>query len=704
MIVCIACIMILCGGYILYQKSIETAVSNTTVSFMEQLAEHDIKNVVSQSDNRVSYIHSLCKRIELVRREEQMDIPYLLSVEGQATPFEKIYLITTEGTVYDSTYLVSSLNEVAWADHYRSATGDFASRFETESRESWGEYLIYGSHLEAPVAYGNEWIEGVVGLVSLSDMDGLLSLESFGGRGTTILIQNNGDILTASRYYDSEERQNYFSELEHASYLNGGSFSKCKESIAQHESFYIQYLYQNVQYSAMLVPIDDIKGNDWYMVVKVLDEVTSDQTRDLMGRSLIFFVFLGVVVIIVAIFIFKTMKAEEAARASERAKTTFLANMSHEIRTPLNGITGLLYLMKQNPGDAEKQKEYIEKAEVSASFLKSVITDVLDMSKIESGQMDLYCQRLDLKKLLRDIRLLIAPQAQQRGQQFILNDEDLTSPWVMGDEVRLKQILVNLVGNSLKFTPAGGSISITVKQQTQADAVDTTFIISDTGCGMSPAFLEKIWKPFEQEKRLASQNGTGLGTTLSKALVDKMEGTITAESQQGQGTTFTIRIPFEITEAGNEAPQEGSAYEMVLAGKQILAAEDNMINREILTEILRAYGAVITPAINGQEAIDLFEQSKPYTFDFILMDIQMPIRNGYEAAQAIRAMERPDSKVIPILALTANAFKKDEEQALASGMDGFVTKPLNINTLLEKLYEIGSHGGKQEEEGKTGGL
>lgn len=207
--------------------------------------------------------------------------------------------------------------------------------------------------------------------------------------------------------------------------------------------------------------------------------------------------------------------------------------------------------MHQNLEDRDKLKEYLQKAEVSADFLKGVITEVLDMSKIESGQLELYCQKLDLKKLLQEIEMLIGPQTDERKQQFIMDCRNLTAPWVMGDEVRLKQIIVNLLGNSLKFTPAGGTITFTVTQVLRGEIADTIMQITDTGCGMSPDFSEKIWLPFEQERRLSSQNCTGLGTTLSKLLAEKMGGTIDVASQEGIGTTFTVRIPLPGKRAGH---------------------------------------------------------------------------------------------------------------------------------------------------------
>ena len=690
-LMCAICLCLLAGGYMLYQRSIEGAVSGTTRSFMEQLAEHDIRNVGSQFANRLNYLHSLGVRIQMVREEEQIDIPYLLSVDSQATQFQKLYLITSQDTVYDSAYLISTLDELPWADAYRAATGDFVVRFVIDKREAWGEYLLYGIKLDGPVPYGGEQIEGIVGLVPLEELSGLIQLESFDGRGTVLVIDQDGIIITASRYYDKELDLRYFSELEQASFLNGTSLEQCKAAISRGEDLYVEYVFQGVQYNAMLKSMgDESYGNGWYTVVKVPESVSAEQTRALLSRSLVFFGLLSVVIFALAAFVFKNMRAAQIAQASERAKSTFLSNMSHEIRTPLNGISGLLYLMRQNLDDREKQKEYLEKAEVSADFLKSVITEVLDMSKIESGQLELYSQRLDLEKLLREIEMLIGPQAVERKQRFVVDRGGLTAPWVLGDEVRLKQIIVNLLGNALKFTPAGGSITLAVSQELSGGTAHTTFRIADTGCGMSPAFLERIWQPFEQERRFGSQNGTGLGTTLSKMLAEKMGGGIDVESREGEGTTFTVRVPLAAAQPEQTPIQPNWEARVSLAGTRILAAEDNDINREILLEILAAYGADVTPAVNGREAVDLFSQSPVSSFDVILMDIQMPVLDGYDAARAIRAMDRPDGRTIPIFALTANAFKQEADRARESGMDDVITKPLDVDVLLQKLSALGA--------------
>ncbi len=371
--------------------------------------------------------------------------------------------------------------------------------------------------------------------------------------------------------------------------------------------------------------------------------------------------------------------------------------MSHEIRTPLNGIVGLHYLMRSSLDDREKLEGYLKKAEISAEFLKGVITDVLDMSKIESGQLEFYPREMNLFALVEEIKILLETQAEEKGIVFQVDCAGLNKPLVLGDALRVKQVLTNLLGNALKFTPEGGHVTLTVSQEEGRETVQTLFTVADTGCGMSQEFLDKIWLPFEQERRIASQSGTGLGTTLSKTLVEKMNGTIEVESREGEGTVFRVAIPFPAVQeqkaAELSAEEENSSWE--LAGKQVLIVEDNEINRMILGAILEEQGCVLTEAADGAEALSVFEHSSPGFSDLILMDVQMPVMNGYEAARRIRALSRPDAEQVPIFSITANAFREDVEKALAAGMNDVITKPLDVKLLLVKIRNL-----KEQEDGK----
>lgn len=683
-VVCVLTVAMLAGAFLLYRLSITQAVDGATMSFMAQLADHDAQAVHNQMSGTWSSLESLVDRMRITRESEREEVSYLLGVEAQATSFDRILLVTDDEQVHDSTYLVSNLDDAAWAQAYRDASDHFAVRYSFEEREKWGEYLAYGVKLAEPFSVEGVTFAGAVGLVPLDDVESSLRLESFDGQGTAIVIQPSGAIVTASEYYGGPDGQSYFAELEQAAFVQG-TYEQCVDDIRNERDAFVAYEYNGERYSAMMKPIDD---SDWTLVVKVKSSVTASQVNDLMTRSLIFFAAFGVIVAAVLMVIYRSVRGARIARESERAKSAFLANMSHEIRTPLNGIVGLQYLMRQNLDDREKLEAYLDQADVSAEFLKSVITDVLDMSKIESGQMDLRVEPFDLAAMLRDIQALIAQQAAACKLEFAVDVEELEAPCVLGDEMRIKQALVNLLGNAIKFTPEGGRVSLTVSQGLDKDAVVTEFVVSDTGCGMSPEFLARIWEPFEQERRMTSQSGTGLGTSLSKVIVEAMGGTIEVASELDAGTTFTVRLPLPPVEG--EASRMGPVVpsdEIALDGMHVLVAEDNDVNRMIIVDILEDEGCEVTEARDGREAVEAFEAAAPGAFDVVLMDLQMPNLDGYEATSAIRTLDREDAAKVPIMALTANAFREDVDRARACGMDDVITKPLDVDRLLARLKE-----------------
>ena len=370
-----------------------------------------------------------------------------------------------------------------------------------------------------------------------------------------------------------------------------------------------------------------------------------------------------------------------------------MTSMSHEIRTPLNGISGLCYLMLQSLDNKEKLTEYLQKTMVTTTFLKDIINDVLDMSKIESGQLELIYRDLDLNELLSEVEKLLETQAHDKRIAFTMEYHDLTQNWIIGDQIRIKQILMNILGNAIKFTPEGGTVTLTAEQKKEGEVVYTTFVIKDNGCGMSLDFLDRIWQPFEQENRRIYKNGTGLGTTISKNLVEKMKGTISVESKPEQGSIFTITIPFLISKESGAVKRESAQEEVIdIKGTHILVVEDNELNRMIITTVLEEKGCLLTEAVNGKEAVDIFEASQEHSFDLILMDVQMPVMNGYDAARCIRQSSHSDAKTITIFAVTANAFQEDLDKALESGMNDVITKPLNIEKLLKKIGHIKSEG------------
>ena len=389
----------------------------------------------------------------------------------------------------------------------------------------------------------------------------------------------------------------------------------------------------------------------------------------------------------------------ESARAAEKAnqaKTEFLSQMSHDIRTPLNAIIGFSTIMLGDSGDPAQVEDYTKKILSSGKQLLLLINDVLDMSKIESGKIDLSAKPFSLFDMLCSVKEVIKTIADAKHQDFKMVIEEMEHDSFNADESRINQILINLLNNSVKYTPVGGSITLSVSSEHgNTDKYDRiTFIVEDTGYGMSKSFLEEAFKPFSREQRsdTISVQGTGLGLSITKNLVDLMSGTIDVVSEEGKGSRFTVIIPMKVSETLAEKKEETNENsENVLKGLNILVAEDNPLNSEIMTQIMKINGASVVIAPNGQEAVNTFQSNKEGTFDLILMDIQMPVMNGYEAARAIRALSndnRPDASSIPIIAVTANAFTDDVREALLSGMNAHISKPINVNAMKSTVSKV----------------
>ena len=389
--------------------------------------------------------------------------------------------------------------------------------------------------------------------------------------------------------------------------------------------------------------------------------------------------------------------ALETAKRSEKAKNAFFNNMSHDMRTPLNAIIGMSELVQKNLDDPQKIAGYMEKINFSSKQLLNLINDILEMSRLEQGKISLDYQQFDLKKCVNDCAAPFHAQADKEQKTFTVSF-DMEDAIVMGDFFRIGQILNNLLSNAFKYSKAGAQIFLRVKQLNQQEHTKYQIVVQDTGIGMSREFVERIFEPYARETRFGAQkvSGTGLGMPIVKSLVSQMSGQITVDSELGKGSTFTITIPLETVRETEKPEQEETeaASQFSLEGRKILLAEDNDFNMEIATEILSMHGVQVTQAWNGAEAVLLFRESLPFSFDAILMDMQMPEMDGCEAARNIRAMNRPDAQVIPIIAVTANAFAEDIAMTTEAGMNAHISKPIDFEVLCRTLEEwIGKERG-----------
>lgn len=382
-------------------------------------------------------------------------------------------------------------------------------------------------------------------------------------------------------------------------------------------------------------------------------------------------------------------RAAEEATLANAAKTDFLRRMSHDIRTPINGIRGMVQIADRFPNDAKKQAECREKIMRSSDFLLDLVNDVLDMSKLESGEMQLEEVPFNLNELLHDVGTLLSTQAQTRGITYTITMEDKREKHVIGSPLHLRQIFQNIGGNAIKYGRAGGYVhaACSIVSQTE-NTVRYRFICEDNGCGMSEEYQKHMFEPFSQENSGArtTYQGTGLGLSIVKKLVDAMGGTVTVVSEKGVGTTFITEIPLKLDPAASDAEKpEEEIDTTVFRGLHVLLVEDNEVNMEIAAFLLEDSGAEVTKAWNGAEGLEKFKASAPGTYDLILMDIMMPVMNGLEAAEKIRALDRPDSETVPIFAMTANAFSDDAARSRKAGMNEHLTKPLDLEKITKAV-------------------
>ena len=764
----------------------------------------------------------------------------------------KIMLLDSMGTAH-----LNGGDIGIWDDITHLADGKERHTFISDTSNVSGTFMAFTQKLENPITVGEEE-ERFTHLVLLKDIKTLkkyYTTESYSGNAATYIIKKNGILAFYDAQADILGARNIFKALEKAEYVRGRSFAEIKQNLISTGVTAANIMIHNVEYYYCLTTLTEY---DMTLMLLIPAEYVAASTMNMMNSTLrvqIIVMSLMFILLVLAFIGFlmvqetnKMMKIEQqnnqelnrlrlaaeealyAAESASKAKSTFLSNMSHDIRTPMNAVIGFATLALANMENSEKVKDYLSKILSSSNHLLSLINDILDMSRIESGKIQLEEQEANLSDMLHDIKTIISGQIHAKQLELYMDVIDVTDEDVFCDKTRLNQVLLNLLSNAIKFTLPGGTVSICVTQLPNAPEGKGLYEIKvkDNGIGMSQEFAEKIFEPFERERSstVSKIQGTGLGMAISKNIIDMMGGTISVQTEKGRGTEFTIRLtlrlqsehrsvkkikeleglkalvvdddfntcdsvtkmlvqvgmrsewtmfgkeailrakqsielndPFhayiidwrlsdvngievtrQIRALGDDTPiiiltaydwsdievearnagvtafcskpmfmsdlreslmtalgQQNQKNDTVLPAaqdknkfkdKKILLVEDNELNREIAFEILKEYGFKIDTAENGAEAVEKIKLSKPGDFDLVLMDVQMPVMNGYEATRAIRALETPQLAEIPILAMTANAFDEDRKMALESGMNGFLSKPVQIEELIDNLQRV----------------
>ncbi len=384
--------------------------------------------------------------------------------------------------------------------------------------------------------------------------------------------------------------------------------------------------------------------------------------------------------------------AAKKADAANEAKTEFLQRMSHDIRTPINGICGMIDMAEHYADDMEKQTEYRAKIKEASNLLLELVNDVLDMSKLESGEVVLEESPFNLSKIFEEVLVVIEQVVAEQNIRIVWEKKEIKHRDLIGSPRYVKRVMMNILSNAVKYNRENGQIYISCMEipSEQPEMTIIEFVCRDTGIGMTDEFQKHIFEPFAQEHTGSRTKfaGTGLGMPITKKLVEKMGGTITFESEKGVGTTFVIRVPFKIDPDADKREEQKEVSEKSIKGLHILLAEDNELNMEIAEFLIQNEGADVSKAWNGQEAVEVFKKSEPREFDVILMDIMMPVMNGYEATKMIRSQDREDAKTIPIIAMTAKAFTEDRIRAKEAGMDEHVAKPVDVELLKKVIHKL----------------
>ena len=623
----------------------------------------------------------------------------------------QVMFLDTMGTAY-----LAEGDMGIWDDIGRLADGEERHTFVSDTSNVNGTFLAFTQKLSQPIIVGEDEIR-FTHLVLLKDIEVLkkyYTTESYGGNAATYIIKENGTLA----YYDAQNDlfgvKNIFKALANAEYVQERSFEEIKEQLNSKGVVATNIMIDQIEYYYCLTTLS---SSDMTLMLLIPAEYVAASTMNIMNstiRVVIIIMMLMVVLIVLALIsIIKVQRssqlvkieqknneelnklrlaAEEAMIAAEsasKAKSTFLSNMSHDIRTPMNAIIGFTNIgLKQNP--TPELKNCLEKISNSSEHLLTLINDVLDISRIESGKIKYTPLPIDIREVTDTVLNIMHGFLSNRNINFSTRRTRIETPYVLADAVRIREVLVNILGNAVKFTDDGGSIIFEMNYYPWEDDkhIVVCYRISDTGVGMSEEFVEHIFDEFSQEENSArtQYKGTGLGMAITKRYVDLMGGTISVESKKNEGSTFTIEIPFELTDESEVRKQGIPASKADLTGVKILMAEDNELNAEIAMVQLEEAGIQVTRASDGKEVVKIFAENPPGTFDIILMDVMMPEMNGYEATKAIRSMNnRHDDSNIPIIAMTANAFAEDVQASLDAGMNGHIAKPINIDELIKAI-------------------
>ena len=732
---CMTGIVMLLAFFFLYHTYIQDIIYKERLNQMEEITRQMFQNLEDVIDSHWDRVTEECNYLkdanvqttdELCRHMEKK---YELSAYAE----QKITLmaVDSEGGYYTEDGYIGLFRDMDYlADNHEQVSFVFDSMTDNQSE------MVFLKRLLEPIELQNGEKETSILYFGIAqDMEQLnpyFSCDAYNGNNSVYVLDDNGFKLFNSNQVELIKGHNVFSVLQNMKYLHNSSFEKTKAELEEKGCSYSNAVLDGTEY---FYGLKRMENAEWTLIFLVPAEYVATNTLKLVNFVTIFIV---IFTLIVAVFVILGISfvmhrnqqeairverennakletvntelrqakqaAEEAfqvAQEANKSKSNFLANMSHDIRTPMNAIIGITSLIRHDAGDKGKVIEYADKIDTSSQHLLGIINDVLDMSKIEAGKTTFKYTDFSILDFIQELNAIFHSQTDEKNQTFTIIKEDIQHEWVNGDQVHLMQIFSNLLSNAVKYTQEGGEIQLLIEECESKSSVYAKyrFLVNDNGMGMSADFKNTIFDAFTRAENSMTNKiqGTGLGMAITKNLVEAMGGTIDVESEPNQGSCFEVLMDLKIAEERNVSStlqaEKDEQDDNILKGMRFLCAEDNELNAEILMELLKIEGAECSICENGEEILKSFEQSVPGEYDMILMDVQMPVMNGYEATKAIRRSSHELAKTIPIIAMTANAFSEDIQHSLAAGMNAHVSKPVDMKTLEKTIRNIKSGGG-----------
>lgn len=679
-----------------YMRQLSHVVIAHSVQSMNEISLHDIKMTEGLVERTWEDLDRVKSRFVVYRCTDKERMLKQLERERMTSVFSDIFLIDSESDVYTDTLEKLSPDTQEIDDLFRkNGPHRFVVRYVEKSgtSEETRMFLLYCVPMP-PIEIDGVKFTHLAGLRKISVVRNQMRVESFDGQGYSTIINMKGEYIVNRKERTSDDTETFF---EYMRRMRSGSMTVAEivQGMAAGRTMSLNVVDAfGRRQSMFLAPMSRAA---WYFIMTVPYSVFTKQCRVYILMSSIMLAVMVMAIAVLLMMLFSARQKALKAGATAQARSDFLSNMSHEIRTPLNGLIGLNHLMEMHIDEKARLKEYLSKFNETANYLLTLVNNILDMSKLQAGKTEIEHEVMDLEDLYEQVCNMQRENMLTRDIEFVCY-KNIYWKWMIGDKVRLMQVLMNLLGNAAKFTPQGGTVRFIMEQRTLTDGrMETLFCVEDTGCGISKDFMHHIFESFTQEKsaQKAGNKGTGLGLAISYELVKIMGGTLTVQSKKGQGSNFTVMLPTKLASSANTGSEGESSQENLpkegapLPGKKgtlnVLIAEDNDLNADILTEILQAKGFISKRVANGEEAVKAFEASNLGEFNVILMDVQMPVMNGYKAALAIRALPRADAAIVPIFACTANTFKEDKDRAFESGMTDFLSKPIDIDEMMRKL-------------------